>query len=279
MVIGEVYDDLLAQYQGPPYQMSEDQARDQVLAEIASRVPGMQPQDIETPQRFVGAVGRLGLDFDQALRLVPQGAAFQPRPELEPEPGPDELPQQAPPAQAAAADAPPLDPAAAAQGVAAAAAPQNVANVQAAAQAPVVALRDFYAQLPQGNRWRQIIQRSKTLRELVQSGLLTAADLVAREHATGFVGYLVDGTAVPGQGGPGGGVKYLAELETLADVTPEPEVSSRQYNPRRFRTVDVADLFEDLRRVPAPPTLAPGRTVYRRPQMAEEGVPLNAETV
>ena len=73
-------------------------------------------------------------------------------------------------------------------------------------------------------------------------------------------------------------VKYLEQMLAEAEVTPEPEVSSRQYNPRRFRTMDVADLFEDLRRQPVP-QLAPGASVYRRPQMAEEGVPANAERV
>ena len=42
--------------------------------------------------------------------------------------------------------------------------------------------------------------------------------------------------------------------------------------------VDVQDLFEDQRRLPVP-RLAPGRSVYRRPRMAEEGVPENAELV
>ena len=46
----------------------------------------------------------------------------------------------------------------------------------------------------------------------------------------------------------------------------------------RFRTVDVQDLFEDSRRAPVS-RLAPGYTVYRRPRMAEEGVPANAELV
>jgi hypothetical protein len=50
------------------------------------------------------------------------------------------------------------------------------------------------------------------------------------------------------------------------------------YNARHFRTVDVQDLFEDSRRAPVP-TLPPGYTVYRRPRMAEEGVPENAEAV
>ena len=59
---------------------------------------------------------------------------------------------------------------------------------------------------------------------------------------------------------------------------PGPEISERQYNARRFRTVDVQDLFEDRRRLPTP-QLAPGRSVYRRPQMDEEGVPPNAELV
>ena len=47
---------------------------------------------------------------------------------------------------------------------------------------------------------------------------------------------------------------------------------------RAFRTVDVQDLFEDSRRAPVS-RLAPGYTVYRRPRMAEEGVPANAELV
>ena len=46
----------------------------------------------------------------------------------------------------------------------------------------------------------------------------------------------------------------------------------------RFRTVDVQDLFEDSRRAPVS-RLSPGYTVYRRPRMAEEGVPANAELV
>ena len=120
---------------------------------------------------------------------------------------------------------------------------------------------------------------SKTLQELIRSGLLTPEELVGREHSVGFQGALTDGTVAAGSGGPGGGIKYLEQMLAEAEVTPEPEVSSRQYNPRRFRTMDVADLFEDLRREPAPPGLAPGRTVYRRPRMAEEGTPQNAEAV
>ena len=49
-------------------------------------------------------------------------------------------------------------------------------------------------------------------------------------------------------------------------------------NARRFRTVDVQDLFEDSRRAPVP-QLPPGYSVYRRPRMDEEGVPANAELV
>ena len=49
-------------------------------------------------------------------------------------------------------------------------------------------------------------------------------------------------------------------------------------NARRFRTVDVQDLFEDRRRLPVA-QLAPGLSVYRRPRMDEEGVPENAEVV
>ena len=45
--------------------------------------------------------------------------------------------------------------------------------------------------------------------------------------------------------------------------------------PVRLRTVDVQDLFEDSRRAQLPP----GYSVYRRPRMAEEGVPANAELV
>eukprot|EP01047_Picozoa_sp_COSAG01_P060093 COSAG01_NODE_7314_length_3255_cov_4.176489_4_plen_111_part_00 len=66
--------------------------------------------------------------------------------------------------------------------------------------------------------------------------------------------------------------------EARADITPEPEVSSTALQPRRFRSVDVLDLFEDLRRQPLP-QLPQGATVYRRPQMAEEAVPANAEAV
>ena len=43
-------------------------------------------------------------------------------------------------------------------------------------------------------------------------------------------------------------------------------------------SVDVQDLFEDQRRLPVP-RLAAGLSVYRRPRMAEEGVPENAEVV
>ena len=43
----------------------------------------------------------------------------------------------------------------------------------------------------------------------------------------------------------------------------------------RFRTVDVQDLLE---RGPVS-RLPPGYSVYRRPRMAEEGVPANAELV
>jgi hypothetical protein len=45
-------------------------------------------------------------------------------------------------------------------------------------------------------------------------------------------------------------------MENQARGMPEPEVGERQYNPRRFRTVDVQDLFEDARRQPVP-QLAP----------------------
>ena len=47
---------------------------------------------------------------------------------------------------------------------------------------------------------------------------------------------------------------------------------------RRFRTVDVQDLFENSRRAPVS-RLAPGYTVYRRPRMEGEGVPATAELV
>ena len=73
-------------------------------------------------------------------------------------------------------------------------------------------------------------------------------------------------------------MKYLAEMENQAQGMPEPEISQRQYNAHRFRTVDVHDLFEDQRRLPVP-RLAPGLSVYRRPRMAEEGGPENAEVV
>ena len=73
-------------------------------------------------------------------------------------------------------------------------------------------------------------------------------------------------------------MKYLDEMENQAQGMPEPEISERQYNARRFRTVDVQDLFEDSRRAPVS-RLAPGYSVYRRPRMAEEGVPANAELV
>ena len=98
------------------------------------------------------------------------------------------------------------------------------------------------------------------------------------EHVPGFHGALLDGTAIVGRGGPGGGLKCLAEMENQAQGMPEPEVSERQYNARRFRTVDVQDLFEDRRRLPVA-QLAPGLSVYRRPRMDEEGVPENAEVV
>ena len=56
-------------------------------------------------------------------------------------------------------------------------------------------------------------------------------------------------------------------MENQARGMPEPEVGERQYNPRRFRAVDVQDLFEDARRQPVP-QLAPGRSVYRRSHAA-----------
>jgi hypothetical protein len=73
-------------------------------------------------------------------------------------------------------------------------------------------------------------------------------------------------------------MKYLDEMENQAQGMPEPEISERQYNARRFRTVDVQDLFEDSRRAPVP-QLPAGYSVYRRPRMAEEGAPENAEAV
>ena len=77
------------------------------------------------------------------------------------------------------------------------------------------------------------------------------------------------------------GCLYLAETENQAQGMPEPEVSQRQYSARRFRTVDVQDLFEDRRRLPVRPAtqLAAGLSVYRRPRMEDEGVPENAEVV
>ena len=44
------------------------------------------------------------------------------------------------------------------------------------------------------------------------------------------------------------------------------------------RTVDVQHLLEDSRHAPVP-QLPAGYSVYRRPRMAEEGVPANAELV
>jgi len=150
-----------------------------------------------------------------------------------------------------------------------------------AAQVPVASVSRQLALLPRGDpydAWRRRITSSDTLRDLVGSALLTMVDLAGHEHVPGFRATLLDGTAVVGRGGPGGGLKYLAEMENQAQGMPEPEVSQRQYNAQRFRTVDVQDLFEDQRRLPVP-RLAPGRSVYRRPRMAEEGVPENAELV
>ena len=58
---------------------------------------------------------------------------------------------------------------------------------------------------------------------------------------------------------------------------PEPSRAVRSSSDQSS-SVDVQDLFEDSRRAPVP-RLAPGYTVYRRPRMAEEGVPENAEAV
>ena len=58
-------------------------------------------------------------------------------------------------------------------------------------------------------------------------------------------------------------MKYLDEMENQAQGMPEPEISERQFNARRFRTVDVQNLFEDSRRAPVS-RLAPGYSVYRR---------------
>ena len=79
-------------------------------------------------------------------------------------------------------------------------------------------------------------------------------DLAGHEHVPGFHGALLDGTAIVGRGGPGGWLKYLAEMENQA----QGEVSERQYNARRFRTVDVQDLFEDQRRLPVRRSWLPG---------------------
>ena len=150
-----------------------------------------------------------------------------------------------------------------------------------AAQLPVASVSRQLRRLPRGepyDSWRRRITSSDTLRDLIGAGLLTMDDIAAHEHAPGFNGRLTDGTVVAGWGGPRGGLKYLDEMENQAQGMPEPEISERQYNARRFRTVDVQDLFEDSRRAPVP-RLAPGYTVYRRPRMAEEGVPENAEAV
>eukprot|EP01043_Picozoa_sp_COSAG02_P039871 COSAG02_NODE_3181_length_7215_cov_30.624930_1_plen_74_part_00 len=61
-----------------------------------------------------------------------------------------------------------------------------------------------------------------------------------------------------------GNVLY-ANPSVCANLQPQP----------RAPAVDVQDLFEDSRRAPVS-RLAPGYTVYRRPRMAEEGVPANA---
>jgi len=57
---------------------------------------------------------------------------------------------------------------------------------------------------------------------------------------------------------------------------PEPS-SAVRFSSDQSSSVDVQDLFEDQRRLPVP--LAPELSVYRRPRMAEEGVPENAELV
>ena len=60
---------------------------------------------------------------------------------------------------------------------------------------------------------------------------------------------------------------------------PEPSRAVR-FSSDQSSSVDVQDLFEDQRRMPARvPQLAAGLSVYRRPRMAEEGVPENAEVV
>jgi hypothetical protein len=160
-------------------------------------------------------------------------------------------------------------------------APPGPPAVAMVAQLPVASVSRQLRRLPRGepyDSWRRRITRSDTLRDLIGAGLLTMDDLAAHEHAPGFNGTLTDGTIVAGRGGPRGGMKYLDEMENQAQGMPEPEISERQYNARRFRTVDVQDLFEDSRRAPVS-RLAPGYTVYRRPRMAEEGVRANAELV
>eukprot|EP01046_Picozoa_sp_COSAG06_P050844 COSAG06_NODE_8157_length_2256_cov_42.592953_2_plen_640_part_00 len=218
------------------------------------------------------------------LRAEPEPA---PAPEPEPEPEldfqskwdarfpPDEPPGGRPPAVPPRGGPPPAGPPPAGPP------PGLPPAVAMAAQLPVASVSRQLGRLPRGepyDSWRRRITSSDTLRDLVGSGLLTMDDLAAHEHAPGFNGTLTDGTVVAGRGGPRGGVKYLDEMENQAQGMPEPEVSQRQYNARRFRTVDVQDLFEDSRRAPVP-RLAPGYTVYRRPRMAEEGVPENAEAV
>ena len=218
------------------------------------------------------------------LRAEPEPA---PAPEPEPEPEldfqskwdarfpPDEPPGGRPPAVPPRGGPPPAGPPPAGPP------PGLPPAVAMAAQLPVASVSRQLGRLPRGepyDSWRRRITSSDTLRDLVGSGLLTMDDLAAHEHAPGFNGTLKGGTVVAGRGGPRGGVKYLDEMENQAQGMPEPEVSQRQYNARRFRTVDVQDLFEDSRRAPVP-RLAPGYTVYRRPRMAEEGVPENAELV
>ena len=117
--------------------------------------------------------------------------------------------------------------------------------------------------------------------KLVAVGLLAMDGLAAHEHAPGFNGTLTDGIVIAGQGGPRGGMKYLDEMDNQAESSGIPEWERDLGAAARrsaVRTIDVQDLFEDSRRAPVS-RLAPGYSVYRRPRMAEEGVPANAELV
>ena len=173
----------------------------------------------------------LQAQVEEELQKHAWGPLLQPQAEPEPEP-------------AAAPRSDPLEE------IAALAAPAAAA-VNIVAQVPIASVSRQLDRLPRGrpyDSWRRRITASDTLRDLIGAGLLTMEDLAGHEHAPGFGGALPDGTAIIGSGGPGGGLKYLDEMENHARGMPEPEVGERQYNTRRFRAVDVQDLFEDARR-------------------------------